>query len=249
MACITSPAITDEQLFAFIDGVATTDVVAHVQQCTACQQRAQQLAHLQNRLVSHLYRAECPSSLELGEYHLNLLPMDRVATIEQHLTTCLHCAREIQTLQTFLADLDPASAPVSQSTPSGESFGSQVKRFIAQLVKPSANTSASGGMNPALAGLRGDPAKQQAYEVDGIHISIEVQTEPERPGYKTLLGLVLGLEVAETFEAQLGQVGQTVITTPVDELGNFVFEHLKPGNYKLLLRSAASEIQIEELKL
>ncbi len=248
MACITSPSITDERLLAFIDGVATAEVIAHVQQCSACQQRAQQLADLQNRLVTHLYRAECPSSLELGEYHLNLLPADRVSTIDLHLTTCLHCAREIQTLQTFLADLDSASAPVAQPMPSGASFGSQLKRFIAQWVKPSSTSDASG-MNPALAGLRGERAEQQAYEVDGIHIVIEVQTDPERPGYKTLLGLVLGLDVAESFEAMVGQAGQTVITTPVDELGNFVFEHLKPGNYKLLLRSAASEIQIEELKL
>ncbi|MFN8489798.1 MAG: hypothetical protein U0350_19590 [Caldilineaceae bacterium] len=249
MACITSPAITDDVLLAFIEGAATGELNAHIQQCAACRKRVKQLARQQNQLAAQLYRAECPSSLELGEYQLNLLPTARVATIEQHLKTCLHCVREIQTLQTFLADLDAAAAPVAQPTSLGQSFGLPLKRFIAKLVNISASGSGPSGLNPALAGLRGEQAEQHIYEVNGVQIVIEVQTEPERPGDKILLGLMLGLDAAETFEAQLEQTGQARLTAPVDELGNFVFEHLRPGHYRLLLRSVVSEIQIEALKL
>lgn len=245
MVCITPPALTEEQLLALSDGLATTEVVAHVQQCNYCRRRAQQLAQQQNQLAMHLYRAECPSSLELGEYHLALLSAERVATIEQHLRTCLHCVREIQTLQTFLAEPALAPTPISTPTVAKTSLGSQVKRLIAKLL----STSSNGGLTPALAGLRGDQAEQHVYEANGVQIVIEVQAEAEPPGYKMLLGLVLGLDITQTFEAHLQQTSQTPLTTPIDEFGNFVFEHLWPGSYTLLLRSLETEIQIEALKL
>ena len=111
MACIKPPVLTDEQLLAFIDGEASAELVTHLQQCTSCRKRANGLARQQNQLLAQLYRVECPSSLELGEYHIGLLAPERVAAIEQHLTHCLHCAREVQTVQNYLQTLAPSTKP------------------------------------------------------------------------------------------------------------------------------------------
>jgi hypothetical protein len=62
---------------------------------------------MDDRMRSILYRASCPSSLELGEYHLAVLSKERAAFIKKHLKECSHCSLELQQLKTFLADVKP----------------------------------------------------------------------------------------------------------------------------------------------
>ena len=252
MACIKPPAVTDEQLLSLIDGAATDEVASHVQQCADCRRRANGLARQQKQLATQLYRVECPSPLELGEYHLAVLPAERVLAVEKHLTRCLHCAREIQTLQSYLTTLAPTLAPIAPPAPSGESLGQRMHRLIAKLIDPRVGTGAGGGAVPAFAALRGEPENQDVqfvYEAEDVQIIIELQTEPTQPDRKVLLGLILGLAVDQAFEAQLQQADQAALFAPVDELGNFVFAKLVPGTYTLLLRSAESEMRIEDVKV
>ncbi len=249
MACITPPALTDEQLLALIDGAATDDVVAHVQQCADCRSRANALAHRQGQLAIQFYRVACPSPLELGEYHLDLLPAERRLAVAEHLTTCADCEQEIQALQDYLLDLAPTLASAPTSEPVRESLGQRWQSLVATVVDTLSGAATGGGRMPALAGMRGEPEEQLVYGVDDLQIIIAMPPEPKQSRRKGILGLILGLEAGEQFEAQLYQSDAILMTTIVDEGDNFVFEHLMPGLYTLVLRGADREIRIENLNV
>jgi hypothetical protein len=66
-------------------------------------------------LGEHLYRWDCPTAQELGEYNLGLASTQLMAAVEQHLTVCSRCADDLQELRHFLADDSvPKSAPRQQ---------------------------------------------------------------------------------------------------------------------------------------
>src|SRR6185503_18641157 len=107
MNCISPPELEDYQLLAYLDGEANQGITSHLERCEYCHERANALARFQDRLKSRLYRVSCPSSLELGEYHLRLLPAPQMLLVAQHVRECPHCERELAQLQDFLSELMP----------------------------------------------------------------------------------------------------------------------------------------------
>ena len=107
MKCISSPALDDTQIARYVDGEADDSVVAHIKECPFCSQRANQWTVLQNRWKEQLYRLTCPTPMELGDYHLGLLPAPQVLVVAQHLRECPLCRREVAELKDFLDDLAP----------------------------------------------------------------------------------------------------------------------------------------------
>ena len=81
-----------------------------------------------------------------------------------------------------------------------------------------------------------------------VQIAIEVQDDAERPGRKTLLGLVIGAEPAG-MQAHLWQDERRIVTIPVDELGNFVIPDLAPGVYELIVGGPEVEVHVQELQV
>ncbi|CAN5863047.1 hypothetical protein BH10CHL1_BH10CHL1_15930 [soil metagenome] len=249
MACIRPPALTEQQLLAWIDGAATDDVAVHVQQCVDCRGRASQLARQQNQLAIQLYRVACPSPLELGEYQLDLLPAARRLSVEEHLATCLHCAQEMQTTAGYLLDFAPPLITAPSPEPFHESVGQRLQVLVARLIDTLSGSVIGGGMTPTLAGMRGEPEAQLVYAVDDLQIIIALPTEPKQLEHKGLLGLILGLNTEEQVEAQLLQSDRVLMRAMVDEAGNFVFEHLTPGLYTLMLQSPGRKIRIDDLSV
>src|SRR5512143_2560935 len=101
------------------------------------------MADFEDRLRARLYRANCPSSLELGEYHLNLVSPSRKLVIAQHLRTFPHCTREVAQLEDFLRILAPDRE---------EGLFGPARVIIARLVGPAGQPAFA----PAVAALRGE---------------------------------------------------------------------------------------------
>lgn len=239
MKCISMPPLDEEQLVRYVDGQASDSVVAHLGQCAYCRERAGQLARFQKGLRRQLYRSLCPSPMELGEYRLGYLNAGAARTVQQHLAGCPHCRAEIGKFAKSSGEwalqpdlLDP------------------VRRLIAQLMSGGTATQVPGvpPLVPAFGGLRGDDEEPLIYQADGIRIVIEVQDDVEQMGFKTLLGLVTGLETNE-LTIQVSQGDQVVTTTSVDEIGNFIISHLSPGHYTLILTGPNMEIHIQSLSV
>jgi anti-sigma factor RsiW len=245
MACVSPPELTDRELLTYIDGEADQQVVAHLERCPHCREKAHRLARLQHRLIAQLYRLTCPSSMELGEYHLGLLSREQAAVVARHLAECPHCTREVAQLKDYLTDV----APTLELGPL-ERVREQVKVLVARLVSggPENRPLERPALAPAYASVRGEGEEPYVYQAGDVQIAIDVQDDAERPGRKVILGLVIGTE-AGVVKAHLWQADQRVAAVPADELGNFCIPNLASGTYELILSGPDVEIHVPELQV
>ena len=217
--CISPPELDDKQLLVYLDGGVDKEVVSHLGRCGYCLERANALARLQNRLTSRLYRINCPSSLELGEYHLHMLPASQMLMTGQHVRECPHCTRELAQLEEFfLGDLAPME----------NSLLGQAKVLIARLVGGSA-----GESTPTFAALRGEVKGPITLEADGIVIVLDIQQTTE--GRVNILGQVAADDQDQWTGAlvELLQENELQSSTTVDDLGAFHSEGIMPGSKEL----------------
>lgn len=193
------------------------------------------MAHIDDSLKAALYRITCPDSATLGNFHLGLLPEEATTQISNHLAICPHCVQEIEQLEAFLLETAVSPQP---------STAERIKVWIAKRLPSGGQTNNRLG-TPAFA-MRGSDTGPLMYEAGDAQLSLEVQDDPEHPGHKSILGLVLGIET-EAVAARLIQ-GEAVITAvTLDELGNFTFSGLEPGKYELTLSGQDIEIHVQNL--
>jgi len=242
MTSSISPHLTDAELLAWLDD--DNALAEHIARCPACQTRARMLQAENHRLQARLYRADCPPAYELGEYGLGLLSPSRLDEITEHLARCPHCRQELAIQQTFLAGLATETAPETRSAPVD-----QIRVVIATLVQDfRAGWQGMGGMQPAMAAMRGKENRPQIYDAGDYQLSLEFQEDPENPGRRALFGLLIGDDAPMSFEIQLWQ-GDTLVThAPVDEFGNFSIKDLMNESYDLKLVKPELEIRLEALR-
>ena len=216
MKCISSPALEDIEIGRYVDGEADEIVVAHINQCPYCSDRARQWTRLQNGLREQLYRTTCPSPIELGDHHLGLLPASRSLVVAQHLRECPLCKREIADLQEFIAE--PAAPP---------GFIQAAKVLVAQLV----------GTTPALGALRGESKGPLTFEADGVVIVLDIQ--PTVDGQASMLGQLAADEQDQWTGAtvELRQQDASEMMSTLDDLGTFNFDRVQPGAAQMTINS------------
>lgn len=190
--------------------------------------------HLDEKLAAHLYRLTCPTSDELGEHQLRLLPAEQAEKVGRHLQSCPHCRQELVQLQNFLADLAPEIT---------HTWRERVKIWIARQV--SQGSAGQSQLVPALT-LRGQDDDPLLYEAGDYQLTLEVQDDPVKPGCKVILGLVMGAEETQ-FQVHLWQDGVRIQEADLDELGNFVLAEVPPGVYDLILSRLTAEIHLQSL--
>jgi len=215
MKCITSPALDNVEIAMYIDGEADEAVVAHIAQCPFCNERAQQWSLLQNRLRKQLYRANCPTPMELGDYHLGLMPAPQALVVSQHMRECLLCKREVAVLDDFLTGLAPETNLLESA-----------KVLVARLMNPQAGN----GLAPA---LRGEAKGPLTFESDGIVIILDIQ--PGDAGMLHILGQVAAEDQDKWTGAlvELRQDSKLQSSSTVDDLGAFRAETMIPGSKEL----------------
>lgn len=239
MTCISPPEPNETELLTYLDGEASPRVVAHIEQCAYCHQRASRLHRLQEQLSIRLFRATCPAPERLGEYHLGLLPPAQTETVAQHLQECPHCTREVAQLEAYMSDLAPALAPNRL-----EQAKEWVRVRIARLVEGGVDTGSL--LAPIPAGIRGEETGPHVYEAGDIEVMLEVQEDAERPDRRVILGLVTGLGDPETLQIHVWRADELHTTLPVDELGNFVISGLAPATYELIVSGPETEVHIQD---
>jgi hypothetical protein len=245
MACVLPPELDDRELLAYLDDEAGHQVVAHLKQCPHCRERADRWAQLQARMTAELFRITCPTTMELGEHHLGLLPGDQSVAVTRHLIECPHCSREVAQLRDYLEELAP-ELELSLK----ERVREQAKVLIAHLVGEGTGTRPSGLPlpAPAFASTRGQEEGPYLFQAEDVQIAIEIQEDAERPDRKALLGLVIGADPGG-MTAKLWQAEQMRATVTVDSLGNFTIAPLEPGEYQLILSSSQMEIHIQPVRI
>lgn len=198
--------------------------------------------NIERKLRATLYRAFCPDSTELGEYHLGLLSTDRRRELRAHLAECPHCTNELEALRSFM---DSVSADLAPNPQKGQESETLLKRLVARLL-PSSFPGTE--WSPALAGVRGEVGSMLSFTAEGYHLVIDIQVDADRPDRRSIMGLLTGAEPPSApLIARLYQANSLASQSQVDELGNFAIHRVAPGEYSLRLSNIEIEIDIEQL--
>jgi hypothetical protein len=197
--------------------------------------READMNNLEEQLTQNLYRAACPSSLELGEYELGMVTAERKSWIQAHLGDCRFCTAELAQLQEYFADLKP-----DLELTLAERAGSRVQTWFARLLPDSGPLA-----QPGLA-LRGNQNELLSYEAGEAQLHLEVQVDPRQSDRRSLLGLLVGVEPQEV-EACLVRGAEVIQRVSLDELSNFTFPAIQPNEYTLLVRGPEFEIIVGSL--
>jgi hypothetical protein len=236
VSCSHPGAIIPDDLIAYIDGEASASVIAHLRECPDCAAEAEVYAAIQRQLQRRLFRLECPSAHTLGEYELGVVAPDVRAEVAAHLVLCPRCRDELDALRAFFA-VEPVERPTG--------VVETVRRLAATLLAPLSPT-------PATASLRGgEDAGLQVYAANDVRITLSVEGLPERP--TSLLGLLWRENddpapmLAGT--ATLVDLNNRAYTTTVDEAGNFTFEEIIPGSYRLEVALDDELVTIDRLPI
>jgi hypothetical protein len=194
---------------------------------------------LDNRLASLLYRFDCPTAMELGEFYLGMIGEPRRSSLARHLETCPKCTAEYAALRTFMLQADP-EIQVDSRTVEQPGVLEKLRWLVAVLVAPP--SSLQGALAPA---YRGSGGALRNYRADDYDISLEVHDDPEHAGRKQIVGLVLGLDEGSLAVglALPGAIGfQSSVVT--DESGNFVLPDVAPGIHDLIIHRADGTLNI-----
>jgi len=235
MKCITSSALDDSKIVSYVEGEADDAVVTHIRACPFCSERANRWTLLQNSLRKQVYRATCPTSMELGDYHLGLLPPAQVLVIAQHVRECPSCRREVADLEIFLGELAPEVSLLGAA-----------RVLIARLVRGSSTSGQPGesGLFPSGVALRGESKGPITLEAEGVVIVLDLQQTEERT--VDILGQVAADDQDQWTEAmvELSQDNELQFSATVDDLGAFRLTGILPGSKELRIRSKDNSLTV-----
>jgi hypothetical protein len=235
MKCITSPALDDIQIMSYVEGEADKRIVAHIRECPFCSERANRWTLLQNSLRKKLYRVNCPTPVELGDYHLEMLPASRALVVAQHLRECPLCKREVVELEDFLEELAPEVSLLGAA-----------RVLIARLMGGQTESGEPGENGFILSGvpLRGEAKGPITLQADGLVIVLDLQ--PTDGGIINILGQVAADDQDQWTGAlvELRQDHELQFSNTVDDLGSFRLEGLRPGSKELRIISKDSSLTV-----
>lgn len=259
MADCTDPmAIDDEELLAYIfdEGTLNESNKQHLEHCAICQQRLAEYRQTHNVLLSELYRAQCPNGMQLALYCANALSIDETFTVDEHLRECLLCSAEVVDMRQENAHSMPFSEPAAHSVPQ------TLRRLIAQPVTQSLGMA-----------VREDPSTPEwpwQYHTEGFDISFQLSRTNDNQlkliGFfasatleqlKDLQGVVVDLYHAPSppathppAQVQPSEPSeQLLLSTTVDDLGNFAFVPIQPGDYNIIIHVPGIELVVERLNV
>jgi hypothetical protein len=212
-----------------LDGLAEAKVVEHVRQCAYCRTQAEALEHWQARLKDELFRSDCPTAEQLGEYQLGLLTGARAMVMAKHIAECPHCASEAAQLRAFLDD-EPAGTESAKAGDPLRGWLGGLTGLVTGQVRSRLRTSGVG--------VRGNAREPLTIEAGEVQVILDVQ--PATEGRVTLLGQL----ASEPFEPWVGaqvelwQVGEPERTTMIDDIGTFQTDAVVSQPAELLITSA-----------
>lgn len=237
MTCIDPGAVSPEDLLAYAEGDGDGRTAAHVASCPWCAAEAASFAALDRTLTARLWRADCPATLTLGDYVLDLLHPQEDLGVRAHVAACPHCTAELDELRTALVG-DPLAELAAAPGP--------LARLVMRLLP-------APGHGLAFAGVRGAGTATRTYEAGQLTITLTVEPVAERGRRRwSLAGLVLhegGEQLPEGILVRVVRSGAVAAEAVLDDLGNFVIGGLEDGVYDLELNLPDRVLAVEGLEI
>jgi hypothetical protein len=166
--------------------------------------------------------------MELGDYHLGLLPAPQMLMVAQHVRECPLCSREVAELEDFLQDLAPEVSLLGTA-----------RVFFARLMGRQTGSGQPGenGFMPPVVALRGEAKGPLTFEADGTVIVLDIQATID--GKANILGQIAADDQEQWTDAivELRQDNELQLSISVDDLGAFQAEGVTPGPKELRITS------------
>ena len=235
MECELPPPLTERDLENVLGSDASPEVREHLRRCRHCRERLTLFAAEEAPVRARLYRAECPSTEQLGEWQIGLLEPEEASTVAAHLALCPLCQSDIAMIAEVLEQQLTVEEPLFAG----------LRRLVARLA-PTGQPGVGGRLV-----FRGERGDTRAYVVGDLQLNITV--EPVHRGRYMLVGLLTRTNASlgsfAGTKVQLLEHDHLVAETTVDELDNFTFDDLPPGEYGLAVPFAQDVLLIPKLDL
>jgi hypothetical protein len=246
MDCSHELALLDEELLSLVlnGEPPPTEKRMHLEQCATCQQRFT----LNNVLVRRFYRVFCPSSTEISLYCEGLLPSDATLYIVNHVPGCPLCLREVADTRSFIKDRlrEPVFSPFAA-----------VRHVIGTLLGPQMRLAIRGEGNSV-------PENNWPRQYRAADINLSLHLTHASNGDTILLGILTNVDsekdtnlfdgansvlYAGPFLPKQDPLAESepVLSTLVDDLGNFAFSSVPAGEYTLVIHLPDQDIIIEQI--
>lgn len=209
----TTPESNEDRITAAVDGEITPEIERLMAENDDFAAQVRGIRQFESKLKSALFRWDCPTPQQLGDYQLQLISPITAAEIKTHLAHCVHCQTELEELTAFLAQ--GQEIVPKPKTKKQQWRGARLGDIIAQLMPQVPQLSA--------AGLRGDSRGPQMLQANGITIFIETEKRLDH----FLIKSQLAADTLDEWYSALVQVYQEtnlVAVTTVDEEGAFQFQ-------------------------
>ena len=228
-----TPGITPKAILAYLDGEDLPRVAAHVQTSPEGAALAVEYQALQGNLARARYRHDCPPTQLLGDNALHLPAPAGPVAIAAHITISLLCAAHLAQFRAFLA---------AEDDPPRAGIGERARQLVAMLL-----AAAPVGAGAAMRGS--DTSNPLTFRAEGCTITLD-DFATSRRGYRNLVGLIAWPAAA------LGDATARLFTPDgahrdgaIDEIGNFVFDDLPTGEYRLEVLLGGDTIAIDGLRV
>lgn len=203
---------------------------------------------LEQELQSKLFRAACPPTEKLSDFHLGLLPESEEAMIIAHLAICDLCQAEINALAMFLDEVADTIKYRDLHTPQE----TPLRRWVARLGRlGSGNEVAHNQTIPAFT-FRGNEdeaqPKPQHFTVGDTQIMLDVQSDMGGSGRLHVIGTVMS-DLDEFTRACLRQKDALSLESEIDDMGGFEFEHLESGRYEIVIEGKEHRVIIPSVSI
>ena len=192
----------------------------------------------------------------LADWAEGRLPEEEARTIEERLEGADEATRaDAGWLRAFFQatrDVVLDDPPAGQRAELAKAFEAYARgrRQPGSLKRLTATLSFGGRLQPAAVRSAGGAGGQLIYTTETADIALNVRRRPEN-GMLNLDGQIFPNddEEPEAFGVQILRGTEEVGTTATDELGEFAFESVPPGEYQILVSSEQVEILISPVEL
>ena len=237
MDCVTPTPLNDDELFATLDGEATTETLQHLKQCEHCAAKLERIRKFEESIHVVMHRVDCPSNDALAEY---LLSNESNKQIERHLETCVRCQEEVRLLRAAFVVGEAQTnhhTAVASVWQKAKDFIQAVEEQFVQILLPQ-QTFAYGQLKGS------DSSRVLSFAVGSV--SVMLSLEKIADGLK-INGTIVDTESDDKWrEAKVELTGltgaQKHYVGAVDDLETFTFDYILPGTFSLSIYAVSGQV-------
>jgi hypothetical protein len=251
MDCFHTMAPADDDLLKFVlDEVSLPKTAReHIKHCTICQQRLTHYKTMNSYLLSHLYRSECPTSMQISLYAASYLPEQESLLVAAHIRRCPLCAREVADTRHSLANTRlmttaplplhkivqyitaiPITAETQLVLRNGTTKVKWPRQYRAETINLLLDLTPTGHQKYIVLGAISD--LQPGSSIDAFE------------------GVEIELHIAQqNLDDKSAESQSSFMATQVDDLGSFVFNAVPIGTYCLIAHLPGRDVVVEELTI